>query len=126
MNQPLEILKKLALWGMTQHENIFCAVSAASDLAAEAEQYLSSGVRHFFVTGRVPYDHEDTGMHIVAADAKSAEEAYARAMYAGSRRELPADWDDDEKHENPFIYINDTTEILGPPLEGATEVRIVP
>jgi hypothetical protein len=74
--------------------------------------------KHYIVSGRIPYDDEDSTYHFELPEGASAEEAFVLRIYSdGDPDELPEDWRErDQPCGVPWAIINAVIEIPGPPI----------
>jgi len=73
-------------------------------------------VTHWIVSGRIPYDDEDSTFHVAVPRGSSPAHEFTVAMYEGSDQELPENYADLEAPHGAWTYINAEIEIHGPPV----------
>jgi hypothetical protein len=73
-------------------------------------------VTHWIVSGRIPYDDEDSTFHVVVPKDSSPAHEFTMQMYEDSCQKLPRNYDDVENPNGAWIYINSEIEINGPPV----------
>jgi hypothetical protein len=73
--------------------------------------------KHYIVTGRIPYDDEDSLVHLELPAEANPVEAFVEWIWEGGFDELPADWRErDQPGGEPWAIINHVVEIPGPPV----------
>lgn len=92
--------------------------SQGHELAAQIIGTCPPVARHYIVSGRIPFDDEDSTVHLALEGDASAKDAFVRWIYdQGDPDALPADWKDTEQPGGePWAIINAVIEISGPPV----------
>lgn len=75
--------------------------------------------KHYIVSGRIPFDDEDSTYHLELPEDASPEEAFVERIWSdGDPDELPEDWRDRELGNGgePWAFVNAVIEIPGPPI----------
>ena len=71
-------------------------------------------VTHWIVSGRIPYDEEDSTFHVVVPKGSSPSHEFAVELYKCSGRKLPKNYEEESSGE--WFFINSETELHGPPV----------
>ncbi len=113
-DDPHEIIKQLA-------DHLLTMEPQMDHLIDSAKAFVNRRVHHWMVCGRIPGDDDDSMEYVTTLDDESPTAAFVERMYEGNDT-LPKDWADRDPRPGEttwgaWIYINQTVEILGPPIE---------